>query len=662
MCVGRNASDRVRVLGVEAVMHLRTLAVWNAAGAVRRIDFHAGLNILTGSSQTGKSTLIDILSYCLGSSEFRVPAGPIADNVAYYGLLIEIDGTPAFLGRPPLPTGQQTTTQAQLEIGMTELPPFDALRPTTNTDELEQWVGTALGIDENRFEPPAGATRRPLVANLSHALVHCFQSQDEIASRQILFHRQVEQFLPAAIRDTLPYFLGVTGPEQLRKAALLRDLQRNLRDASQRRRAIEETLTAGVGEAHALLSQAADAGLTAVDIAPPEALPEAIALLGEVRDAPLPASPRQPPGDEFDRLQGERRDLTAQLRGLRDQRALAAAIARGGDDATAEGIEQVVRLQSVGLLAVPDEPEHCPVCEQPLTDHAPPAVAELNTALGELETQIEAVARDRPTLVDAQSALREHERQVTERIEANREALDALAASTAAVAGHQERLDIGTWVRGRIDYYLEKASAVSDANVAALQAAEDQLRQRIDTLAEELDPDRIRDAATSALVSIGARTMTPMAQRLGLEHADLNVRIDLGRLTVVADKPTGAVYMDSGIGSAKNWVGYHLAATLGLQDHFVREGRPVPSFLVLDQPTQAFFPSDRPQADVADQDRQDALAQFELFRDAVGALDGRLQVIVLDHADFDEAWFQDAVVEKWRDGRALIPASWYSAA
>jgi hypothetical protein len=151
-----------------------------------------------------------------------------------------------------------------------------------------------------------------------------------------------------------------------------------------------------------------------------------------------------------------------------------------------------------------------------------------------------------------------------------------------------------------------------------------------------------------------------MAQPLGLEHADMNVRIDLGRLTVVADKPTGAVYMDTGIGSAKNWVGYHLAATLGLQHHFVREGRPVPSFLVLDQPTQAFFPSDRPAAEVTDQDRIDALAQFELVRDVVADLKGDLQVIVLDHADFDEPWFQAAVVEKWRDGEALIPRSWYS--
>jgi len=641
------------------MMKIRTIAVWNRDGDVRRIDLHDGLNILTGASQTGKSTLIDILSYCLGASEFRVPAGPIADSVVYYGLLVDANGTPAFLGRPALPTGQQTTTIAQLEIGMADLPAFAGLRQTTNTDELERWLGAAAGIDENRFDPPAGATRLPLVASFAHALVHCFQRQDEIASRQMLFHRQAEEFLPAAIRDTLPYFLGVTGPEQLRKAAILRELQRALRDTTRRRLQVEETLTAGVDDARALLSQAASAGLSAADRPTPETLPAALEQLTAVRDAPLPAAPQQPPGEEFDRLQRERRELTQQLGRLREQRALAAAIAQSGDDVTAESVEQVVRLQPVGVLANIDDPATCPVCEQPLETPAT-AAAELTAALVALETQIAAVTRERPTLVEAQAQFRARELEVTERLRANRATLDALAAGAEAVSEHQHRLDLGSWVRGRIDYYLEQVSAVSDNGLADLRAAEARLRQQVAALEDELDPGVVREAAVSTLVSIGNRWMTPMAQQLGLEHAQTGVRIDLGRLTVLADTATGPVYMDTGIGSAKNWVGYHLAAALGLQRHFVEQNRPVPGFLVLDQPTQAFFPSQQAHDEASDEDRIDARAQFELLRDVAAALENRLQIIVLDHADFDDRWFQDAVVEKWRDGRALIPYAWYA--
>lgn len=650
--------DGFRALGL-ATMIIRTIALWNGAGEVRRIDLHEGLNILTGASQTGKSTLIDIISFCLGAREFRVPAGPIAKSVAYYGLIIDAGGTRAFLGRPALLSGQKTSTQAQLELGIQDLPAFPQLRATTTTDEVRAWVGAAIGIEENRFVPPDTATRRPLVARLSHALIHCFQRQDEIASRQILFHQQAEEFMPQAIRDTLPYFLGVTGPEELRKAAALRDLQRSLREAVARRQEAQNTLASGLGEAQRLLSEAASAGLASVEEQDASlTLAQALSVLSAVRDAPVPAAPLQPAGEEFDRLQRKRSALTERLRRLREQRALAEAIAGGGDDLASEGVEQVVRLQSIGLLPEPNEPDACPVCERPLEDR-PPAVEALTAALRELETQIAAVARDRPGLVEKQNEIRGGEAAVRAELEANKVALDHLAAGAEAVAQHQNRLDLGAWVRGRIDYYLEKTLVLTDDLIEDLVRAEAALRREVAALEEELDPARIREAATSTLVGIGQRHMTKMAQRLGLEHAETGVRVDLARLTVVADTPTGPVYMDTGIGSAKNWVGYHLAATLSLQAHFIDRQRPVPSFLVLDQPTQAFFPSDRPDEDASDEDRRDALAQFILMRDVVDDLDGRLQVIVLEHADFDEPWFSDAVVERWRDGRALIPRSWY---
>jgi hypothetical protein len=42
----------------------------------------------------------------------------------------------------------------------------------------------------------------------------------------------------------------------------------------------------------------------------------------------------------------------------------------------------------------------------------------------------------------------------------------------------------------------------------------------------------------------------------------------------------------------------------------------------------------------------------------VASLDGRLHVIALDHADFEDDWFADSVVQRWRYGKALIPESW----
>jgi hypothetical protein len=637
------------------MMLIRCIALWNRDGEVRRIDLGPGLNIITGESQTGKSTLIDIANFCLGANTIRIPAGPIASTVAYYGMSVRIGETDAFFGRPGVTEGNQTSAEAQLEVGIDDLPEFADLAPNTNTAALREWIGRAVGIEENRFDPPAGATRQALVASLPHALIHCFQRQDEIASRAILFHRQGEPFLPQAIKDTLPYFLGVSGPDQLRLGAQLREAKRALTRVERAIRDLDSIREDGLDEALGLLSQAAEAGLISVTEAP-EDLAGALEILTGVRDSPIPPAPFQPPGEEFDRLQTERRALGVELRSLREQRALAEAISQSGDSAREEGIEQVVRLQQIGVLHDPGESDVCPVCEQEL-EQAPPTVAQLRDSLAGLEEQISSVERDRPGLVGVVDELGERQASLTERLQANRLALDELAAGAEAVAEHQGRLDLGAWVRGRIDHFLEQASGTEEGRLEELGAERVRLEERVSELEETLDPARVREAATSILVRVGT-PMTEMARALELEHAETGVRIDLNRLTVVADTPGGPVYMDTGIGSAKNWVGYHLAATLSLQRQFVTEERPVPSFLVLDQPSQAFFPSDLPGEEIDDQDRRDALAQFTLIRDVVEGLDSQLQVIVLDHADFDEDWFQDAVRQRWRDGEALIPQSW----
>jgi hypothetical protein len=38
-----------------------------------------------------------------------------------------------------------------------------------------------------------------------------------------------------------------------------------------------------------------------------------------------------------------------------------------------------------------------------------------------------------------------------------------------------------------------------------------------------------------------------------------------------------------------------------------------------------------------------------------------MQVIVTDHADLEEPWFQEAVVQRWRGDNKLVPPSWYSS-
>ena len=152
--------------------------------------------------------------------------------------------------------------------------------------------------------------------------------------------------------------------------------------------------------------------------------------------------------------------------------------------------------------------------------------------------------------------------------------------------------------------------------------------------------------------------MTDYARAMQLEGSEYFVRLDPVQLTVAVQTPGGRVPLER-MGSAENWVGYHLVAHLALHQWFVTNARPVPRFVMFDQPTQAFFPEEV--VDAANDENADWEAvrrQFTLMHEVVDALKGDLQVIVSDHANLADDWFQDAVIDNWRNGVALIPSDW----
>ena len=49
---------------------------------------------------------------------------------------------------------------------------------------------------------------------------------------------------------------------------------------------------------------------------------------------------------------------------------------------------------------------------------------------------------------------------------------------------------------------------------------------------------------------------------------------------------------------------------------------------------------------------------YRLAYDVVQQLGGDFQIIITDHANIDQEWFQESIIERWREGQALIPNEW----
>jgi hypothetical protein len=112
---------------------------------------------------------------------------------------------------------------------------------------------------------------------------------------------------------------------------------------------------------------------------------------------------------------------------------------------------------------------------------------------------------------------------------------------------------------------------------------------------------------------------------------------------------------------------------LALHQFFLSQSRsPVPGFLVLDQPSQVYFPKRivaRPEDEedeeveeprLRDEDVDAIRKAFEVMGHVALAAKGSLQLLVLDHASHDVWGDIDGVASlpEWRNGVKLVPEAW----
>lgn len=642
-------------------MQLLTVALYSVNGERRLLRFQAGaLNIITGASATGKSSILDIVDYCLGRSRVIIASGPISDTVAWYGCLFQLPtGSRALVARPAPRTGAASSTQAMLELGdAVDIPEYSALHVNADTNAVRTELGARIGIEENRGPLTSSAGTSNLEAGIAHAALLSFQGQSEIASRSFLFHRQGESGIAEALKATLPYFLGAATKDQALKRELLITAQRDLRRVSSELAEAERSASEVDAQLISLVSEAYAAGLLSTAGAPSAA--EAEGLLRAATAAPRPAPALD---DEVARrieeLEATRADARRRLRDANEIRSLLLQQqVDEGSYQTAIGAEYA-RLQALELIPERDsraDGTACPACGSQL-DHADPSIDDLNRAVEDVAAQLDLVASVRPRRgaalgsIDAQiDALRQQLRGIEDALTNTRRL--APAAEQAAT-----RAESQAFVKGRIDSALTRFDGAADERLLRLRELVANRRLSVEQLQADIDPDREREQMESRLAIVGA-DMSEWAHRLQLEHRA--IRIDATALTVVADAESGPIPMFR-IGSAANWVGFHLLAHLALHRYFVRQQRPTLHFLMLDQPSQAYYPSEAEKQSGTpenDSDRVAVTLMYQLMRDVVTELQPSLQLIVVDHANLAESWFQESIRENWRGGAKLIPASW----
>jgi hypothetical protein len=579
-----------------------------------------------------------------------------------YAIELETRNGRMLVARAAPRRGFRTNSQMHISFRSSEGDPpmADELVSNADLDAARNFLSRTLGIYHNVTDAGDGQSVG-FDVNIRHALFFCIQAQDEIANQDILFHNQGEEHRPRAIRDVLPYFLGVIDPTHLMRRELLRAREREIR-ALRRQSSDEQSLAEAPGRANALVSEAVNLGL----IVEPRELTRAASIEALSRALASDFDPQIPiePNDNLGALFTRREELRSEFSIVKAEQRNLRKLLRYEDEFQGEAGERRSRLRSLQLLRIDSEnvvdTETCPVCSSPLVD-AITSVADIREHLERVSREISDVSQQQNKLQVAMITTEQRLSELSNELTANQMQIDQVSQSIDLFESLRDVSLQRAATRGRISLFLSSVSMETESTF--LSGRIEELEREIANLRVELDPENLAERLDAALSRI-SYGITDVATKLSLEHAPAPVRLDARNLTVIVDTSHGSFRLPE-IGSAANWLGYHLATLLGLHHYFVENDRPVPRFLLLDQPSQVYFPPDAAGRERLDDTDHAALVRiFDALFDFVeqSAPEGGFQMLIMEHADLDDERFQHAIVERWRaDDEALIPQSWIDA-
>jgi hypothetical protein len=643
----------------------------------RIVGFEPGrINVISGESGTGKSTITWIIDYCLGSEKCSIPVGLIRDVTGWFGLHLRLANTEMIVARRN-PGDQQTTTDIYWAEGLDlRVPPVIAAK-NARVEDLKNRFNQISNLPSLDFSggEDAGFGGRPSCRDMAS---FNFQPQHIVANPYTFFYKADTTENREKLRIIFPLVLGAVNSTTLAKQRELKDTER---EHERLRRELDARLNAArawAAEVESYYLQARGLGLLR-DSEPPAPgwsldkymleLQKVPALVRAMDIPDVQEGTNAAAAIEFNRVVNEEDQLAQEIGSIRRRldkiEQLSTAVDQYGNDL----VSQEDRLQGVGWFEEKLQDTHeCPLCLAVHTD-GNVQLADLQTLAREMKSLTASIHQAPAKLDQELASLRVELRDREGLLSKARQKRKYLEDKSAGLAAQRQRIRQIYLFVGRVEQALENVAA--SRNVDDLRSRVQVLAERVAEMRRELDPRTERDRLNAAINKVSAR-VAEYARLLQLEHSTENVRLNLRELTLQFSPLSGRTDFLWEVGSGQNWVGYHIAGLLALHEHFVSMDRnPVPRFLVIDQPSQVYFPEAWPSMEQTPDNpgKSDRSPDIEgvhrifsalaVFLDAVSA---QFQIIVTEHAG-SITW--DGIrnvhlVGNWREGHDefLIPGAW----
>lgn len=638
-------------------MQISKIVLYKDNDHCRIVPFNKGkVNIIVGDSKTGKSALIDIVDYCLGSGSCHIASGVIRDNVNWFAVVVDF-GQDTYLLARQNPDVKQVSSVSEMYLGKVQddfLPAFDDIYPNTNIEAVRQFMAAKIGLQENVQIVDDGGTREPLPVTFLHCRQYCYQPQSLIAIKERLFYHTMDTFQFQALKDAFPYLVGAVQDDVLVIEQQIKALSKEQRSLKRSKREREEMASEQSNLVYSLLEEAKTFGL--VSFSSIETFSDPIGLMQEIlKWTPTDVKTVHTTNieNEIQKLVSQRSKLNEHLGEIQERLSMATRYQNESVLYQSELKLQHQRLKSIELL--PDEEVcTCPLCNQRVSEQTP-KIQEILSSFHKIADALEETQQQTERTQKYVAGLIREESEIKEQIVQTEASIHALYRQNEQ-ARRQRDLNVQRGkVIGRISLFLEKLQVTEHDD---LDEEIERLEKEIGRLKAKISKSTKEELLAAKTAVINSYMNQDWKRSLDLEDEDAIVYFDSKRMQIysISREEEKYVPLDQ-MGSGANWLGMHLLIHFALHKFFVKNNRPIPHFLMLDQPSQIYFPSDGGECKDVDAVKR----MFKFIIDRTNEMNGDFQLILTEHANFQDPEFQQYVVESWYNGEKLIPEEWYAA-
>lgn len=648
------------------------------------------VNVITGDSHKGKSAIIHILDYCLGSDKCTIPVDLIRDNVAYFAVHLVAKNTEIFIAREE--PGEQGTTHEMYIFEKAKIEINSLLKLNRNRNRLQKIkvnrksvidrLNQLAGFSSQRFDDENLNNKWYDAASFRDTAAFQFQPQNIVANPTTLFYKADTYEHQNKLRIIFPLLLGYETNKIIELRKEKKELEQRLKSKQNQLEEKSKARDVWKNEVFIHYNRAVDLGIASElldldNVSLDDVIYELESIVHKVSIQPIPlyiSGSANNFAKKLEKLINERNELAFLIDNKRFSLTKISQI-----DSARMQYKEVMnvkreRLKPLEWYIKNVSNTSCPFCDSENKKATDQLIALQNASLN-LQIDTNDVNLDKEILILKKELLALEEQMNQKNLQ-----LNAIYQDEDKENIERKKIEDIYKFLGKIEEALDnvKKSTIEGEILTEI----DRIKSRLDVVNVEIEKETKQFSEKKALQNV-TNAISKYTEKLDIERDRDPVLLDIKNLTIkVVNQAKNREDFFWEIGSGANHMGYHIATMLGLHEYFLdlpKHNSPnyIPSFIIFDQPSQVYFPKSIPEKlpkkieEINDlksklgEDFRSTMKIFTACSDFLNRTKKETQVIILEHAP-ELAWYglKDVhLIEEWRDdndkdNNALIPRSW----